>query len=155
MQRIRVRHGGNYCQRRRRRCWRRRRWFLASHRILRSRLSVATSPSRNCSSVWDKVLTARGTWKTVTNVTSRDWHSMMMDMGDGELTTQRHSFLDINDPAKPWKRAMDLHPEFPLVPYHGTVHNVHVECEDDGTSANTEHSYTLANGSVVHNFLPT
>jgi hypothetical protein len=103
----------------------------------------------------DYILTARGTWKKVVAVSTRDWVSMMMDMGDGELTTMRHHFLDVNDPASPWKRAMDLHPEFPLVPYKGTIHNLHIDGDDDAKSADTEHSYTLANGHVVHNILPT
>jgi hypothetical protein len=45
--------------------------------------------------------------------------------------------------------------KFPMVQYEGTIHNIHVETEadDDGTEPDTEHSYTLSNGLVVHNVL--
>ncbi len=102
----------------------------------------------------DYVLTARGTWKRITYVTTKDWHEEMMDMGNGEYTTPGHHFLDESDAAKPWKPVKEFM-QFPRVAYHGTIHNVHVDCDDDGSAADTEHSFTLANGCVVHNFLPT
>jgi hypothetical protein len=95
----------------------------------------------------DKVLTARGTWKTVLAVTTRKWSGAMLDMGYEELSTLGHLVKDGT-----WKQMQELD-RFPVVRYEGTIHNVHVYCdwEDDGSAPDTEHSYTLANGLVVHN----
>jgi hypothetical protein len=95
----------------------------------------------------DQVLTARGTWKTVVAVTTRKWSGAMLDMGDAELSTLGHLVKDGT-----WRRMRELG-RFPIVRYEGTIHNVHVHCdfEDDGFLPDTEHSYTLANGLVVHN----
>jgi hypothetical protein len=43
--------------------------------------------------------------------------------------------------------------KFPAVHYAGTIHNMYIETdeEDDGSQPDTEHSYTLSNGLVVHN----
>lgn len=40
--------------------------------------------------------------------------------------------------------------------WKGNILNLHIETsdpDDDGTAPDTEHSYTLANGFVVHNIL--
>jgi hypothetical protein len=99
----------------------------------------------------DKVLTAHGTWKTVLAVTTRKWSDLMLDMGDDELSTPGH--LVLTDKWLPMKELQ----KFPFVAYEGTIHNIHVHCdlEDDGSALDTEHSYTLANGLVVHNVLTT
>jgi Putative phage tail protein/PA14 domain len=98
----------------------------------------------------DKVLTARGSWKTIEFVTCLDHNGPMLDMGDEELSTLSHLTLDKQD----WVTMQTLN-RFPTVQYDGTIHNIHVETEldDDGTEPNTEHSYTLSNGLTVHNVL--
>lgn len=95
----------------------------------------------------DKVLTARGTWKGVLEVTTRSWSGAMLDMGADELSTLGHLVKNGT-----WKRMAELG-RFSVVRYEGTIHNLHVHCdwEDDGSELDTEHSYTLANGLVVHN----
>jgi hypothetical protein len=96
----------------------------------------------------DLVPTARGTWGVVEYVTSLKWDGLMLDMGDGELSTTTHHVKDNGA----WKPMQDLD-RFPVVHYKGTIHNLHITCDpdDDGTALDTEHSYTLANGLVVHN----
>ena len=97
--------------------------------------------------IGDKVLTARGTWKPVSFVTTREWDGPMLDMGDEELSTLTHL---VRQDA--WKH-MDKCFEFPQVAYKGTIHNLHIDCDvdDDGSALDTEHSYTLSNGLTVHN----
>jgi hypothetical protein len=97
----------------------------------------------------DMVLTARGTWKLVLGVTVRNWDGIMLNMGEDELVTVSHLFLN----GALWQYASEVHPDYPVVFYEGTIHNVHVNCDefDDDTLPDTEHSYTLSNGSVVHN----
>ena len=96
----------------------------------------------------DYVLTARGTWKPIEYLTIRHYKGLMCDMGNGELSTLGHLTLLESD----WKRMEVLGDA--LVEFDGTIHNIHLRCEpgDDGTAPDTEHSYTLANGRVVHNF---
>jgi hypothetical protein len=96
----------------------------------------------------DRVLTARGTWKMVTGVTSKDYTGPMLNMGNEELSTLTHWVLEEN-----WKPMEQLN-RFPSVEYSGTIHNLHVysDPKDDGMGLDTEHSYTLANGLIVHNF---
>jgi hypothetical protein len=96
----------------------------------------------------DKVLTARGTWKAVLQVTLRQYIGPMLDMGEEEFSTLGHPVLIDSK----WIR-MDELGKFPSVKYAGTIHNIHVHCDldDDGVDADTEHSYTLANGLMVHN----
>lgn len=98
----------------------------------------------------DKVLTAKGTWNIVKEVTSRQYIGPMLDMGDDELSTPTHLTLLPNEQWKPMAKA---HPEFPIVQYEGTIHNVLLcaAADDDGSQRDTERSYTLANGLVVHN----
>lgn len=99
----------------------------------------------------DFVLTARGTWRPVLGVTEHLYEGTMLDMGDGELSTPGHQVLrDV------WQR-MDSFSDLVEVEYTGTIHNLHVltDQDDNGLAADTEHSYTLANGLTVHNFLPS
>jgi hypothetical protein len=72
----------------------------------------------------------------------------MLDMGNGELSTLTH--LTLTDTG--WVKMGALN-KFPTVEYVGTYHTLYLETDedDDGTQADTEHSYTLANGLVVHN----
>ena len=97
----------------------------------------------------DQVLTARGTWCHIKYVSTRKWNNIMLNMGDGELVTLTHLFLSDGG----WIPACKAHPAYPMAEYEGTIHNIEVVCDetDDGTSPDTEHSYTLANGNVVHN----
>jgi PA14 domain/Putative phage tail protein len=104
----------------------------------------------------DKVLTARGTWKTVHEVTTRDWTGSMLAMGSEELSTTTHHVIgDEFFALDKWTPMHECGLGFPTVHYEGTIHNLHVVCaaDDDGTAPDTEHSYTLANGLVVHNML--
>ena len=100
--------------------------------------------------IGDMILTARGTWKPIDKVTTAPWKGPMLDMGDGELSTYRHHVLNEDK----WVSMVTLH-RFPTVEYEGTIHNLHITVEDDGSQPDTEHSYTLANGLKVHNNLPT
>jgi hypothetical protein len=95
----------------------------------------------------DETPTARGTWGLVEGVTHLNYEGPMLDMGDGELVTPGHLFL--KDGV--WMKACEAHPEYPVVHYKGTIHNLQIRANDDGKAADTEHSYTLANGNVVHN----
>jgi hypothetical protein len=96
----------------------------------------------------DYILTARGTWKPIEFLTVRHYKGLMCDMGEGELSTLGHRTLLEGD----WHRMEARHD--PQVEFDGSIHNVHVRCNpnDDGSAPDTEHSYTLANGRVVHNF---
>jgi hypothetical protein len=99
----------------------------------------------------DLVLTARGTWRPVGYVTAREWEEDMLDMGHEELSTPGHRVLHMED----WMRIADCGFGFPEVAYKGTIHNLHIQCDEDdnGLQPDTEHSYTLANGLVVHNMI--
>lgn len=101
----------------------------------------------------DFVLTAKGTWRRVKCVLVRQYDGPAYDMGDGEFVTAEHFILI----GSIWIAAEDLYRGTNVVAYSGKVINCHVETEpgDDPLSATTEHSYTLGNGLVVHNFLTT
>jgi hypothetical protein len=100
----------------------------------------------------DLVLTARGTWCPVERVTTKTYSGPALDMGGGEIVTPRHEFLV----SGKWQHAGELG-RYTEVEYAGTIHNIHVLTapEDDPAAADTEHSYTLANGVKAHNFNPT
>jgi hypothetical protein len=98
----------------------------------------------------DLVLTARGTWCEVETVTSRNYDGEALDMGNAETVTPRHEFLTENG----WKHVGELG-RYPWIWYTGTIHNLHLKTQDDPAALLTEHSYTLANGIVAHNFNPT
>jgi hypothetical protein len=66
-------------------------------------------------------------------------------MGNDEIVTPRHEFLI----DRAWRHVGDL-ARYTWVWYTGTIHNLHLRTEDMD-----EHSYTLANGCIVHNFNPT
>jgi hypothetical protein len=72
----------------------------------------------------------------------------MLDMGHEELSTTTHLTL-----AESRWVTMESLGMFPTVRYDGTIHNIHIDtdADDDGSQPDTEHSYTLANGLVVHN----
>lgn len=99
----------------------------------------------------DFVLTARGTWRAVERVTTKPYSGPALDIGGGEIVTPRHEFLVHGK----WQHAGEL--GYHQVEYSGTIHNIHVLTapDDDTTAADTEHSYTLANGVRAHNFNPT
>jgi hypothetical protein len=69
-------------------------------------------------------------------------------MADGELVTLTHLFLN----RELWLPVLSLD-KYSEVHYTGEIWNAHLETEadDDGTRPDTEHSYTLANGAIVHN----
>lgn len=102
----------------------------------------------------DEVLTARGTWKVAESITTRDWDGPLLDMGGGEFSTPTHHVIGKgNARMSHWTPMEDCGYGFPLVQYKGTIHNVRVKADpdDDGTQPDTERSYTLENGLVVHN----
>ena len=96
----------------------------------------------------DFALTARGTWRRILQVRcSEHTDRPMLNMGDDELVTLGHLFKhDGWTPAKDMGFGEEL-------PYTGLIANLCIETEedDDGSGLDTEHSYTLANGHVVHN----
>jgi hypothetical protein len=85
-------------------------------------------------------------------LTVRQYSGPALDMGDDEIVTHRHHFLA----GEKWISVgkLNLYPE---THYEGTIHNLHILCspDDDTDAPDTEHSYTLANGRVVHNFFNT
>lgn len=98
----------------------------------------------------DMALTARGTWRNIVQVRcSEQTNRPMLEMGNGELVTLGHLFKTDGG----WKtaEALDIFPSAGL--YTGLVANLCIEADedDDGSALDTEHSYTLANGHVVHN----
>jgi hypothetical protein len=100
----------------------------------------------------DYVLTARGTWCKVLKVTARPFSGEGLDMGDDEFVTKTHHFLH----EGAWVPVGQFS-TWPTKHYDGIISNLHIEAEDgdDVNAPDTEHSYTLANGDVAHNFLPT
>jgi hypothetical protein len=95
----------------------------------------------------DFILTARRTWRPVERVAIHDWRGMLLDMGDGELVTRDHPI----QVGAGWSPAeIRFRDE---IFYDGKIYNAEVKADDDGTGADTEHSYTLASGLVCHNKL--
>jgi hypothetical protein len=97
----------------------------------------------------DLALTARGTWRSIVLVRcSQQTDRPMLDMGNGELVTLGHLFK-----TERWTPATELGIFAASADYTGFVANLCIEAEadDDGSAADTEHSYTLANGFIVHN----
>ena len=100
----------------------------------------------------DYVLTAAKTWVKVAQVLAHDWADPLLDMGNGERVTYRHSVLD----GQHWEKACNLFGG--SQPYSGKVWNLLTavdEPEEISYNPITEHSYTLANGCVVHNGVST
>lgn len=100
--------------------------------------------------VGDRVRTARGTWRTVTHTTCTPYKGTMLHMDDPDNgVTPTHLFKRLWE----WVPARACYADRYL--YEGNIHNLHVDSapEDDGTKPDTEHSYTLANGEVVHNMI--
>ena len=100
----------------------------------------------------DCALTARGTFRRILGVTAREFEGEMLDMGDDELTTLTHHFAH----DEKWVQVGKFS-SWPVKRYKGIISNLSIEADtdDDGTQIDTERSYVLANGSKVHNFLPT
>lgn len=93
----------------------------------------------------DYVLTARFTWRKVLGVTRNPYVGEMLDMGGGELVTPGHL---IHQSGK-WAPAEAVMPDARREEWDGRyIWNLHVEAHSED-----EHSYTLANGYVVHNVL--
>lgn len=90
----------------------------------------------------DEVLTKTGKWRRVAFVTERRWDGMMVRIEGNELSTPTHQVWT----GKGWADAESVWPQ--TVEYHGTIHNLHVDVEEED-----DHSYTLSCGRVVHNFL--
>jgi hypothetical protein len=99
----------------------------------------------------DFVLTARGTWRRILYVVTSEYAGVMLEMPNSELVTPGHRFLFEGK----WIRADELQLFPTTVDYDGLIHNLSIEGSDDGSQADTERSYTLANGHVVHNIMPT
>ena len=119
--------------------------FSPNTRVKTQRGDVAFSDIRE----GDMTLTARGTWRRIALVKCSKFAGEMLDMGDDELVTKGHDFQT----PDAWVRA-DALGIFPtVVPYEGLIANLCIETDedDDGSRLDTEHSYTLANGHLVHN----
>lgn len=100
----------------------------------------------------DSILTARGTWKRIAVITERSYGGEALDMGREAVVTPGHLILH----GGAWVRADSLN-RFPKILYCGPIMNLHVDADenDDGTKPDTEHSYTLESGLVVHNIITT
>jgi hypothetical protein len=97
----------------------------------------------------DLALTARGTWRPIVQVRcSQQTDRPILDMGNDELVTLGHLFK-----SERWTPANELGRFAASASYTGLVANLCIEAEDDddGSALITEHSYTLANGYIVHN----
>lgn len=98
--------------------------------------------------IGDRVKTARATWRPVAELITRPYAGLLQQMPTEDGVTPRHKVLRDNL----WVEAGTV---FPMtIEYAGIVHNLAVEADpdDDGTRADTEHSFTLSNGEIVHNF---
>jgi hypothetical protein len=95
----------------------------------------------------DLVWTARGTWRPVERVAVHDFRGMLLDMGHQELVTRDHPI----QVGAGWHPAEVRFREEAF--YDGKIYNAEVKADDDGSAADTEHSYTLASGLVCHNKL--
>ncbi|MHB8485498.1 MAG: hypothetical protein ACYDCM_07195 [Candidatus Acidiferrales bacterium] len=99
--------------------------------------------------VGDLVLTARKTWKPVARIIIHEnWSGLVHDMGNGQLITSNHPVLDRGE----WKAAEHIFGGWSSSSQ--TVFNLEVQTEsdDDVRSPDSEHSFTLSNGLVAHNF---
>src|SRR5579862_9096526 len=97
----------------------------------------------------DLALTARGTWRSIVLVRcSQQTDRPMLDMGNSELVTLGHLFK-----SERWTPASELGIFAASADYTGFIANlcIDAEADDDGSALDTEHSYTLANGHIVHN----
>lgn len=99
--------------------------------------------------VGDEVFTARNTWRPVTKLYTHAYDGSLIDMGQGEGVTAEHRLR-----RRWWLPAAWLPEYTKTFWYKGTVHNLEVSAavDDDGSTIDTEHSYTLRNGECAHNF---
>jgi hypothetical protein len=88
----------------------------------------------------DLVTTLLGTRRQVFYVSATRYCGSMQIVPEVGLSTPNHQMWD----GSAWVNASVLYPT--EIPYEGTIHNLHIDTETDD-----EHSYTLANGQVVHN----
>lgn len=97
--------------------------------------------------VGDKVPTARNTWRAITKIRYFQYSGPMYDLPAGGLVKPQHHIL-VNGKGV---RA-DKHLTFGRN-FEGYVYNLVIETDptDKGLAADTEHSYTLDDGTVVHN----
>jgi hypothetical protein len=119
--------------------------FSPNTKIKTQRGDVAFSDIREN----DLALTAKGTWRRILLVKcSEQIARPMLDMGASELVTFGHLFKS----HESWMPAKELG-IFASTVYTGLVANLCIETaeDDDGSTLDTEHSYTLANGYEVHN----
>lgn len=98
----------------------------------------------------DLVLTAKETWRPVKKVIAhakQPW--LAMDMGGGEFVTIRHRVLSKDR----WQPAFEVL-SGEVMEITAEVYDLEVETDEPETfsgNCDTEHSYTLENGLVVHN----
>jgi hypothetical protein len=99
--------------------------------------------------VGDEVLTARKTWRRVLQVIPHEYSGLMYGMPQGEYVTPGHRVLQKSKSV--WLPASDVFQR--VISFEGTVWNLEIETEpdDDPLSTETEHSYKLSSGLVVHN----
>ena len=97
--------------------------------------------------VGDFVLTARKTWKPISKIAVHEnWSGLVHDLGQGEMITSNHPILVEGK----WTVAGTVFGAWSLS--NQTVFNLEVDATDDIHDAETEHSFTLSNGLVAHNF---
>ena len=92
----------------------------------------------------DLVRTLAGSWRQVFYVSRTPYHGPMCQVGAAGRSTPTHLMWD----GAKWVQAQDLY--FDRVDYTGWMFNLHIDARSD-----EEHSYTLANGQVVHNIFTT
>lgn len=95
----------------------------------------------------DFVLTARKTWKPISKIAVHEnWSGLVHDMGNGEMITSNHPVLVEGK----WTAAGNVFGAWSFS--NQTVFNLEVDATDDIHGAETEHSFTLSNSLVAHNF---
>ena len=117
--------------------------FSGNTKIKTQRGDVAFSDLK----VGDFVLTARKTWKPISKIAVHEnWSGLVHDLGQGEMITSNHPILVEGK----WTVAGTVFGAWSLS--NQTVFNLEVDATDDIHDAETEHSFTLSNGLVAHNF---
>ncbi len=97
------------------------------------------------------MLTAKGTWRPIFGILSREYSGTMLLMDQGGVTPG-HMLLREGT----WTAARFF--GFSEYDYIGKVMNLIIEVREtpaEIASPTTEHSYRLANGRVAHNFVPS
>ena len=94
----------------------------------------------------DLVRTLAGTLRPVWYVSSASYKGPMQVIPEVGLSTPTHQMWD----GSTWVDARSILNYSQVVDYDGTMHNLHIDARNE-----EEHSYTLANGQIVHNIFTT